>query len=124
MSRAAEEQAERWFVQQEKDDARDFVVGATVYRAAFDRIEEGVVRRVSRCDIPPGGGGNVERADGKHPYYVAQFRSDWVDQTYAWRWFAREEQARADLIRIVGGRIEDKRREIRELEALVARLSK
>lgn len=123
MSRQAETEIEIEF--EREDAAKDaacahhFVVGATVYRARYDRVETGVVKRVSRCRIR---GISPEECDGgEYPYYVAQFGSDWDAQTYAWRFFWDEAHARHALVEELQRRIAVKRREIQELEALAAR---
>jgi hypothetical protein len=125
MSKAAEEEAERYFAQLRIENARDFVIGATVYRANFDRIEEGVVRKVGRCDDPNYG----EKADGKYPYYLAEFKrgrgaasGDWESQTFSWKWFATRDAARKKLRESIEGRIEDKRHDIRTLEQLLTKV--
>lgn len=121
MSRAAELAYEKWHQQHEVECARDLVVGAVVYRAMYDRIEEGVVRRVSRCNIRSNGNA-IECENGEHgtsPYYVAQFGRDWVDQTYQWRWFFDRKKAQAELVRELRRNIEHERSKIAKWEALI-----
>lgn len=121
MSAAAEAAHEKWFAQHALDCASHFVVGAKVYRTRFSRIEEGVVRRVSRCKITSGG--STEECDGgEYPYYVAEFGRDWEGQTHAWKFFWVKNDATKVLLTEVRSRIEAKRREICELEALVTTL--
>jgi hypothetical protein len=128
VSRAAEESEARWFAQHKLDCAKHFVVGAQVYRAGWDCIEKGVVRRVVRCRIPKYSGDPIECEDGDHMLYIAQFGEghglgSWVDQTFAYRFFWSEADARRDLLRNLRGRISEKQREIQELNKLVASFS-
>lgn len=129
MSLAAERAHEERFLRHLEECKRDIVVGAKVYRAAWDRIEEGVVRRVSKCRFRStwGGGDFVEDETGDHDFYVAQFGGDasghggeWVEQTYQWRWFIDVEKAKKELVRQLRSRIEVKRHDIERLEAIIA----
>lgn len=123
VSRAAEEEFKAQFAKHLEECARDLVVGATVYRAAWDGIEEGVVRRVSKCYFGFGGSGPYEDEEkGTSPLYVAQFRSDWVEQTYQWRWFFDPAKAREELVRELRLRIENNRRAIARWEALIEQM--
>lgn len=123
MSRAAERAYEAWLKQHMAECARDLVVGATVYRAGYNEIETGVVRRVARCAYPPWANDAVECDDGEYPYYVAQFRHDWVGQTQQLKWFFDKDKARVALIKDVRSRIDELKRDISRWEALCVRLS-
>lgn len=125
MSRAAERAFEEQFKKHLEDCARDLVVGATVYRAGYDCVEEGVVRRVSKCKFTsfPYSGGPYECDDGDTPYYVAQFRHDWVGQTYQWQWFFDRAEAVKKLVEKLRERVEKNKAEVRRWEALIAELS-
>lgn len=120
MSRAAEEAHAKWFAQHWIDCEERFVVGATVYRVNWDRVEEGVVRRVERF--------NVTRSDGDHPVYYAQFggtncyNGTWVDQTWAWKFFWTEVDARKELVKTLRDRIQGHNYEIKQIEKLIASL--
>lgn len=122
MSAKAEAAHAAWFAQHSVDCAAHFVVGAKAYRAAWDQVEEGVVQRVSRCTISNNGSA-TESESGNYPLYVAQFRHDWVEQTFAWRFFWSEADARKDLVRKLQGRIEENRTEIQKLEKQIAVLT-
>lgn len=103
-------------------DARDFVVGATVYRVMYGGIQEGVVRKAARCNDPDYG----EVADGKNPYYAAEFirapgcHGDWESQTFAWKFFATRERAVKKLVERLERDIEDKQRDLDKLVRRVA----
>jgi hypothetical protein len=122
MSRFDQEH-ERQEAEQQRKDAAELVVGATVYRARYDRVETGVVRRVSRAKVTSSGG-TEEDEHGEYPYYVAQFggRGDWDGQTHSWKWFAQKERARRDLARQICNRIEERQREIKRLEGMLSQL--
>lgn len=93
-------------------------VGTTVYRAAYDTVQEGTVRRVARTD-----GKNTiysERADGEYMWFVAQFGSDWEGQTDQYKWFADIARARVRLVEQLRRRIEDLRRDIQRAETLIS----
>lgn len=123
MSKAAEEAHEKWFAQHQIECERDLVVGATVYRPTWDSVEEGVVRRVARCNNSKFGGGSpIEAENGEHPYYVAEFASEWVGQIYQWKFFATEAGARKQLVHEIHHRIADHRRDIQKWEALISAL--
>jgi len=121
MSRFDKEHEAEWRRAAERDAAM-FVVGATVYRVKYDRIQAGIVRAVGRCNDPDAG----IQEGGSRPYYGAGFlnapgcNEEWVAQTYARYFFATEAEARRALERELEVRIEDKRRDVRRLEALLA----
>ena len=129
MSRKAEEAADRQFALDAIEDAKHFVVGAKVYRAAWERIEEGVLRKVERCHIRANGN-LVEDVRGDHARYVAQFggsspyNGDWVEQTYAWKFFWSEAGARKALVSQLHRRINEKLVDIRRWEALITEIEK
>lgn len=118
MSRAAEEAAERWFEQHGKDCDEHFKVGVKVYRVYGHAIEEGVVRKVGRCDDPDYG----DKPNGKYAYYAAEFRCQWVAQTFAWRFFWCAEHANAELGEEIDKEIAEKQRQIEKLKAQRATL--
>lgn len=127
MSKVAEDAHAKWFAQHEIECARDLVVGAKVYRANYDRIEEGVVIRVSRCHISEFGNGSPEERDnGEHPYYVAEFPGggwhSYEGQVYQWKFFTNLTDARKNLISQLRHRIEDHHRDVKKLEKLIASL--
>lgn len=103
-------------------DARNFTVGATVYRHHFGIIEQGTVAKVTRCDDPNYG----EKPNGKNPYYAATFvrspgcQPDWEAQTYSWKFVATREEAAAQLLRYLQHDAEDKQREIHKLNERIA----
>lgn len=122
MSRAAELAYELQIQREDEENARIIVVGTVVYRPGWADIEEGVVRRVSRCDLDLGG--NVqEREGGKYPYYVAQFKYDWVGQTSQFKWFTDRAKACNDLVKTFHSRIDEKRLEIERWEKLIETFS-
>lgn len=121
MSRFDKEHEAAWKRQTERE-AEAFVVGATVYRPKYDRIQTGIVRVVGRYDRPDG-----ERVEGgRYPCYQATFvnapgcNPEWVAQTFSYHFFATEAEARRKLARDLENRIEDKQRDLRRLEALLA----
>ena len=122
MSRFDAQHEAAWRLQAEKDAAA-FVVGATVYRPKDDRIQSGIVRRVGRCDRPDG---NEDAEEGRFPCYRATFlnrpggREEWASQTFSYRFFATEAEARDKLARDLENRIESAQRDLRRLEALLA----
>lgn len=120
MSRAAEERFEREFAAQQERDARNFVKGAKVYRANYDHIQEGVVVEVSRCDDPECRYGG--KPTGKYPYYAAQFRSEWVAQTYSWKFHADRRGAVDDLIERLENGAADHERAAKKDRDRVARI--
>lgn len=121
MSRFDAEHERQW-AEAAACDARDLVVGATVYRVMYGRIQEGVVRKVARCDNPDRG----DAPDGKNPYYAAEFikapgcHGDWEAQTYSWKFFADRDRAVKRLLGQMETEIEDKRRELDKLVRRVA----
>ena len=131
MSLERDQEFDRQFAIQAAQEARDFVVGATVYRHNHNRdgkIEEGFIRRVTRSDAS----GNYEHPKGEYPLYVAEFprpglQGDWESQTYAWKFWATREGAVADLLEYIDRWLEDEKRnyerEVRRLEATRARLA-
>ena len=121
MSRFDAEHEAEWKRQQEQD-ARDFVVGAVVYRAHYDHVQEGIVREVDRTDRT-----DAEydgHANGKYARYVAEFRrpgaaaGDWEHQTYSWRFFATKSEALRELVERIDGQILDAEREVEKLRKL------
>lgn len=94
-------------------------MGATVYRVKDDRIEAGTVHTVARCN-------DVDRpvavADGRFPHYSARFGSEWVSQTYSWRFFGRREEAVARLTARLERDVEDIDRHAATLRARIARI--
>ena len=125
MSRANEERWERWKAQNDIDCAKNFVVGAKVWRENYNEIQEGTVDKVSRCRYSGYHGDLQECADGDQPYYLAQFgghnqfTGDFVSQTFEIRFFSRPEFARYELLHQLRNQIEDKQREIDRLQKLV-----
>jgi hypothetical protein len=121
MSRFDTEHEAAWKRQAERE-AEAFVVGATVYRPKYDRIQAGTVRTAGRCNNPDGG--CVE--DGRFPYYAASFLNapgcnpEWVTQTFSYHFFATEAEARGKLVRDIENRIKDEQIQLRRLEALLA----
>ena len=124
MSRAAEERHEVWFKQHLIDCAANFTVGAKVWRPHYNEIQEGTVTKVARCKLVDGR--PYEDKDGDRPYYVAkfgkyptnEFAGDYEDQTYAWKFFWKEEHARYELIEQIHRQVEDKQRDIEKLKKL------
>lgn len=125
MSRLAEEAFDRRLVSDRAECERDLVVGAKVWRARSDRIEEGVVRRVEIGRFLSNGD-FVASASGHARNYVASFGAsgygpgDWESQTYQWRFFLDKRRAHADLVRQLRRRVEEYQREIKKWEALMA----
>lgn len=121
MSRFDKEHEAAWRRAEERD-AEMFVVGATVYRPKYDRIQTGIVRTAGRCNHPAYG----PSEGGRLPYYAATFlnapgcNEEWVAQTFSEHFFATEAEAKRKLARDIESRIEDKRRDILRLEALLA----
>lgn len=120
MSRFDKEHERQW-AEAAARDARDFVVGATVYRHHFGIIEVGTVRVVARCDDPDYG----DKPNGKNPYYAAEFirspgcSGTWVSQTYARRFVATKDAAVKQLIEYLDQNIEDAERNIKRKRAEV-----
>lgn len=126
MSRANEERWERWKAQNDIDCARNFVVGAKVWREHYSEIQEGIVVKVSRCRYVSYSSDPQECADGDKPYYLAkfgghnQFTGDFVHQTFELNFFSKPEFARYELLEQLEGQIESKQREIVRLQKLMA----
>lgn len=119
MSRQAEEAYERSRKAHDEECQRVLVLGAKVYRARWDRIEEGKVRRLDRVRFDSDGR-EVEDLTGPYTRYVACFGSDWEGQTYQWKWFHRIDDAKRELAKQLRDRAKDKRQEADRWDALAA----
>lgn len=114
MSAAAERRFEESFKRVVEKDKQDFVVGATVYRAGYDKVEEGKVVKVYPCRLNRHGDPE-EDPKGEHTAYCARFDaglSGFEVQTYHWRFFIKASVARAKLVGELQQRIEARQREI------------
>lgn len=96
-----------------------FVIGDTVYRARWDRIEEGRVTRIQRIKLDRQGNSLGPHPDGEYVESTAKFGSDYDSQTYCWKFFPRVETAQARLAELAQGQADDKRREAAKWDALV-----
>lgn len=119
MSIEAEKAHERWMTIHEEECKRDLIIGAKVYRANWDRIEEGEVVRISRVRYTSDG---REYEDKTGPYicYHASFRYDHESQTYQWKWFYKIEDAKRDLAKKLRRRAEESRRDAVKCEDMAA----
>ncbi len=119
MSRLADEAHARWFEAHLAECARDLVIGATVYRVGWDRIEEGQVRRIDRVRH---GSDQYEVEDPNGPCirYHATFDTGdrWESQTYQWKWFFRREDAQKRLAEKLTERAKDLRAQADRCDAL------
>lgn len=105
------------------ENERVIVPGLKVYRAQYDKIEEGTVRRVSRCD----GQGTIysERPDGKYPYFVAQFGGhgehggEWRGQTLQYEWHVKRSDAQRKLVYRMRDHVADLKKQIARYEGLI-----
>lgn len=104
MSARGDDLAVLAFAAQRERDARDFVVGAIVFRVHYETVQPGVVRQVARCKNPDS---PTPTLTGEYPYYAAEFGNEWVAQTYSWRFFALEQDARVALAYRMERNIED-----------------
>jgi hypothetical protein len=127
MSRAAEEAHARWFEKHLEECARDLVVWARVYRAGYDKIEEGTVRSIERIRFETSAWSGVPREivdpQGDKIRYWASFSDNhtgWESQTYQWKWFFKLEDAKKDLARKLTERAKDLRAEADRWDALAA----
>jgi hypothetical protein len=120
MSKKAEEAYEAWFKGHLEECARVLVVGARVYRANYNRIEEGEVRKIDRVRFTA----NREEEDPNGPVirYWASFNDHniWESQTYQWKWFFRREDAQKDLVQRARDRAKDLRAEADRWDALAS----
>lgn len=126
MSAAAERRFEEKFKRVTVMDKRDFVVGATVYRAGYHEVETGKVMRVYPCRINQYGD-PVEDPNGGYTAYAASFgrgACDWEVQTYRWRFFIKASVARAKLVEDIYQRIEAHKRDIVLLSEKIAEIAK
>jgi len=120
MSRQHEEAYEKWRAVHDEECRRDLVVGARVYRAEWDRIEEGTIERIDRVRFDYDAR-EVEDPDGPYPRYFACFGPGrWESQTFQWKWFFRIEDAKKDLIKKLRDRAKDRRDEADKWDALAA----
>lgn len=99
-----------------EQDAKAFVVGSPVWRANYDRVEEGALRKAARCNLH--GSCEVEHPNGQYPYYLAEFPTGdrWVSQTFSWRFFASKQEAYAELVEAIEGQIREKQRDLDKLQ--------
>lgn len=119
MSRQAEAAYGKWRTLHEKECLRDLVIGARVYRAYWDRIEEGEVCRISRVGYTSDGR-EYEDKSGPYTCYHANFRGTYESQTHQWKWFFKIADAERDLVRQLRRRAEDSRRDAAKWEDLAA----
>ena len=94
-------------------EERDYKIGETVYRAKWDKVETGVVTSKRRVSIS-NQGTSYEDPNGEYVEFIAQFGSDWVGQTYAWRFFRHQKDAYKRLVFEIAARIEEYERKITE----------
>ena len=124
MSRANELAYEKWRTTHDEECRRDLVIGARVYRAGYDKIEEGEVKRIDRVryvesyfSCPQ----EVEDPSGPYTRYTACFGANsWESQTYQWRFFFKIEDARKDLVKKLRERAKDRRVDADRFDALAA----
>lgn len=118
MSRAAEERAEAAFAAHLEECARVFTVGTTVWAPEYDSIVPGVVKEVRPAE-------SWEEHPKGSTVYVAEFctkRHFWHTQTYAWRFFATEAEARRELHATLRHRVEDLENQITRLRKQITAL--
>lgn len=123
MSRQAEEVHERLFSAHLEECARDLVVGARVYRAGYDQIEEGQVREIDRVRFAVGDWQHeIEDPAGNYARYHASFMDGtrWESQIFQWRWFFRREDAERRLAIKLRERAKDLRRDAERWDVLAA----
>jgi hypothetical protein len=126
MSAAAERRFEEKMKRVEAQDKKDFVVGAKVYRAGYDKVEEGEVVNVFPCRINSRGD-PVEDPSGPHTAYCARFGvglSGFELQTYHWKFFIKASVARAKLVYEMRCRVEDTQRSLVLLNEKIEALTK
>lgn len=104
---------------EDRENQHQFVIGDLVYRARWDRVEEGRVVRIQRIKLDRQGNSLGEHPDGDYIETHAKFGSDYEKQTYCWKFFPRIETAHARLAELAQGQADDKRREAAKWDALV-----
>lgn len=120
MSRQHEEAYARWRKTHDEECQRDLLVGAKVYRPAYDRIEEGTVERIDHVRYTSDAH-EIEDPDGPYTRYFACFGPGrWESQTFQWRWFYKVEDAKKLLARQLRERAEGHRRDADKCDALAA----
>lgn len=128
MSHQADEAHARQFDAHLAECERDLVVGAKVYRAAYDRIEEGEVRRIDRVRYGSTWENHREIEDPNGPYarYHAEFGSGdrWESQIYQWKWFFRREDAAKRLAEKLTEHATDLRAQADRWDALASEVIK
>lgn len=117
MSAAAERRYEERFRLVDAKAKETLVLGAKVWRAGYDKVEEGKVIRVFPCRLN-GHGDPIEDPAGLHICYGAEFydHQRYEQQTYPWKFFAKESVARWRLVRDLKSRAEEYRLKILGIE--------
>ena len=114
-----DEAHEKWFEAHIEECRRDLVIGARVYRAGYDKIEEGTVRRIERIRYDYEYH-EVEDPNGPYTRYIACFGFEWESQTTQYKFFYRVEDARKKLAEKLRDRAKDARQEADRWDALAS----
>lgn len=123
MSRQNEEAYEKWRKVHDEECRRDLVIGAKVYRAGYDKVEEGEVKSIARVRYVEsyfGSPREVEDPEGLYTRYTACFGSDWEHQTYQWAFFFNIADARKTLAQKLRDRAKEHRDDAARCDALAA----
>jgi hypothetical protein len=104
---------------EDRANQHQFVIGDAVFRANWDRVEEGRVIRIQRIKLDSQGNSRGAYPDGDFIETTAKFGGDYESQTYCWKFFPRVETAQSRLAELAASHAEEKRREAARWDALV-----